>query len=100
LGRPLEALIVDTKGMSAKDVVSAANRLIERDAVHAMICCYNIGPNNAEYEPIADAGIIYLHVNTSIQHQQTVMKDPKRYFGCFMFCPPRDLSTARTFRSC
>lgn len=88
LGRPLEPHIVDTKGMSAEDVVSAANRLIERDAVHAIVCVYNIGPNNAEYEPIADAGIIYLHVNTSIQHQQTVMKDPKRYFGCFMFCPP------------
>ena len=84
----LRRISSNSKGMSATDVVSAANRLIERDAVHSMICCYNIGPNNAEYEPIADAGIIYLHVNTSILHQQTVMKDPKRYFGCFMFCPP------------
>lgn len=88
LGRPLEPHIVDTKNMSAEDAVSAANLLIERDGVHAIACVYNIGPNNAEYEPIADAGIIYLHVNTSIQHQQTVMKDPARYFGCFMFCPP------------
>ncbi len=88
LGRPLEAHIVDTKNMSAEDCVSAANRLIDHDGVHAIICCYNIGPNNAEYEPIADAGIIYLHVNTLLQHQQTVMKDPHRYFGCFMFCPP------------
>ena len=88
LGRPLEPHFVDTKGMSAEDVVSAANLLIERNGVHAIACVYNIGPNNAEYEPIADAGIIYLHVNTSIQHRQTVTKDPNRYFGCFMFCPP------------
>lgn len=88
LGRPLQLHAVDTKGMSAEDAVSAANRLIERDNVHAIICVYNIGPNNAEYEPIADAGIIYLHVNTSILHRQTVSKDPERYFGCFMFCPP------------
>jgi branched-chain amino acid transport system substrate-binding protein len=88
LGRPLEPRIVDTKNMSAEDAVSAANLLIERDGVHAITCVYNIGPNNAEYEPIADAGIIYMHVNTSILHQQTVMKDPERYFGCFMFCPP------------
>jgi branched-chain amino acid transport system substrate-binding protein len=88
LGHPLELHIVDSKNMSAEDVVAGANRLIDHDGVHAIICCYNIGPNNAEYEPIADAGIIYNHVNTLLQHQQTVMKDPKRYFGCFMFCPP------------
>lgn len=88
LGRPLEAHFADTKNMSAEEVVTAANRLIDRDGVHAIHCCYNIGPNNAEYEPIADAGIIYNHVNTSILHQQTVMSDPDRYFGCFMACPP------------
>lgn len=86
LGRPLEAVIADTKNMSAEEVVTASNRLIDRDGVHAICACYNIGPNNAEYEPIADAGIIYMHVNTSVQHQQTVMSDPDRYFGCFMNC--------------
>ncbi len=88
LGRPLVAHFADTKNMSAEEAVSAANRLIDRDGVHGIFCVYNIGPNNAEYEPIADAGIIYNHVNTSIQHQNTVMSDPDRYFGCFMSCPP------------
>lgn len=88
LGRPLEPYFADTKNMSAEEAVSAANRLIDRDGVHGIFCVYNIGPNNAEYEPIADAGIIYNHVNTLIQHQQTVMSDPERYFGCFMSCPP------------
>lgn len=88
LGRPLEPVSVDTKNMSAEEVVSAANLLIDRHGVHAIICCYNIGPNDAEYEPIADAGIIYMHVNTAIQHIQTVSSDPERYFGCFMACGP------------
>lgn len=87
LGRPLALKVVDTKNMAADDVVAAANRLIDHDGVHAMICQYNFA-NNAEYEPIADAGIIYLHVNTTILHRETVAKDPARYFGCFQFCPP------------
>lgn len=86
LGRPLQPAFADTKNMSAQEAVTASNRLIDRDGVHGIFCVYNIGPNNAEYEPIADAGIIYMHVNTLIQHQQTVMSDPDRYFGCFMNC--------------
>jgi branched-chain amino acid transport system substrate-binding protein len=88
LGQPIELKVVDSKNMSAEDVLSAANLLIDRDEVHAMLCFYNIGPNNAEYEPIADAGIIYIHANTLLQHQQTVAKDPDRYFGIFMTCGP------------
>ncbi len=87
LGRPLEPYFVDTKNMSASEVVAAANFLIDRHEVHAIINGYNIGPNDAEYEPIADAGIIYMHVNTAIQHHETVKSDPDRYFGCFMADP-------------
>jgi branched-chain amino acid transport system substrate-binding protein len=68
LGRPLEPYSVDTKTMSAAEVTAAANFLIDRHKVHAIINGYNIGPNDAEYEPIADAGIIYMHVNTAIIH--------------------------------
>jgi len=87
LGRPLEPHFVDTKNMSASEVVAAANFLIDRHEVHAIINGYNIGPNDAEYEPIADAGIIYMHVNTAIQHHETVKSDPDRYYGCFMADP-------------
>src|SRR5689334_19954398 len=45
------------------------------------------GRQNSEYEPIADAGIIYIHHNTLLQHHDTVMSDPERYFGCFMGDP-------------
>jgi len=88
LGRPLELVSVDTKSMSAEEVVSAANLLIDRYNVHAILTAYNIGPNDAEYEPIADAGIIYMHANTAIQHVNTVQSDPERYFGCFMTTSP------------
>lgn len=88
LGHPVEPVSVDTKNMSAQEVVSAANLLIDRYGVHSIMSCYNIGPNDAEYEPIADAGIIYMHVNTAIQHIQTVTSNPDRYYGIFMACGP------------
>lgn len=87
LGRPLEHHVVDTKNMSASEVVAAANFLIDRHECHAIVNGYNIGPNDAEYEPIADAGIMYLHTNTSIQHHNTVKSNPDRYFSCFMADP-------------
>ena len=87
LGRPLKTYPYDTENMSAEKVVAAANYLIDRHEVHALIQGYNIGPNDAEYEPIADAGIIYMHVNTAIQHHNTVKSNPERYFSCFMADP-------------
>lgn len=87
LGRPLEAVFVDTANQTAGEVVRAARQLISRHRVSAIINGYNIGPQNAEYEPIADAGIIYMHHNTLVQHHDTVASDPARYFGCFMSDP-------------
>jgi len=87
LGRPLQAVFIDTGNQSAAEVVRAARLLISKHNVSAIINGYNIGPQNAEYEPIADAGIIYMHHNTLVQHHDTVASDPKRYFGCFMSDP-------------
>lgn len=87
LGRPLKAVFIDTGNQSAAEVVRAARLLISKHNVSAIINGYNIGPQNAEYEPIADAGIIYMHHNTLVQHHDTVASDPKRYFGCFMSDP-------------
>ncbi len=87
LGRPLEAVFIDTGNQTAADVVRAARQLISKHKAAAIINGYNIGPQNAEYEPIADAGIIYMHHNTLIQHHDTVASDPQRYFGCFMSDP-------------
>ena len=87
LGRPLEAVFIDTGNQTAAEVVRAARQLISAHKITAIINGYNIGPQNAEYEPIADAGIIYIHHNTLVQHHDTVASDPKRYFGCFMSDP-------------
>jgi branched-chain amino acid transport system substrate-binding protein len=87
LGRPLQPIFADTGRQTAEEVVAAARKLIEVDRVHAIINGYNIGPQNSEYEPIADAGILYIHHNTLLQHHDTVQSDPDRYFGCFMANP-------------
>lgn len=87
LGRKLRPVFVDTGRQSPEEVVGAANRLIEQHRVHAIVNGYNIGPQNSEYEPIADAGIIYINHNTLLQHHDTVLSNPGRYFGCFMANP-------------
>jgi branched-chain amino acid transport system substrate-binding protein len=86
-GSQLRPVFVDTHNQSATEVVAAARELINKHEVHAIINGYNIGAQNAEYEPIADAGIIYIHHNTLIQHHDTVVSNPDRYFGCFMSDP-------------
>jgi branched-chain amino acid transport system substrate-binding protein len=87
LGRPLEPIFVDTGRQSAEEVMRAANLLIGKHGVHAIINGYNIGSQNSEYDAVAEAGIIYIHSNTLLQHHDTVMSDPQRYFGCFMGDP-------------
>lgn len=87
LGRPLEGHVVDTKNPNAEEVSGAANLLIDRYGAHAIVNGHNIGAQNAEYEPIADAGIIYIHTNTLRSHEQLVEQNPDRYFSIFMGDP-------------
>ena len=87
IGRQIEPVFIDTGSQTAEAVVRAARTLISTHRVSAIINGYNIGPQNSEYEPIADAGIIYIHNNTLLQHHDTVASDPDRYFGCFMGDP-------------
>ncbi|WP_191057581.1 ABC transporter substrate-binding protein [Geminicoccus harenae] len=83
LGRPLQSVFVDTRAMNDDEVASAAVQLIERDGVHALICCDHRS-NALVYEAAADAGIIYVRVNAAASSQHPVPSDPERYFGCFM----------------
>ncbi|MDD9992524.1 MAG: ABC transporter substrate-binding protein [Rhodospirillales bacterium] len=87
LGRPLEQRVVDTKEGGPDLVIQAFRRLIDRDNVHAIMCGYNLATLEAEYDPIADAGIVYLHCNTSLAHHGWIQRDADRYFGCFMSDP-------------
>lgn len=87
LGRPVEPVFEDTKEQGADNIIPAMQRLIDRHGVHAIINGYNTGAVTAEYDVIADAGIIYIHHNTDIVHHDTVGNDPDRYFGIFMGDP-------------
>lgn len=87
LGKKLAPVTVDSKNQTAEEVTAAARLLIDRHGVHAIINGYNVGANQAEYDPIADAGIIYIHYNTSIGHHEAFKSDPQRYFGVFMADP-------------
>ena len=87
LGRPIELHIEDTSTMGANFVIQALQRLIDRHEVHAVINGYNAGTLTAEYDTIADAGILYLHHNTASSHKRTIASDPERYFGTFMSDP-------------
>jgi len=87
LGRPLRPVFEDTKEQGADNIIPAMQRLVDRHGVHAIVNGYNTGAVTAEYDVIADAGIIYIHHNTDIVHHDTVGNDPERYFGIFMGDP-------------
>jgi branched-chain amino acid transport system substrate-binding protein len=87
LGRPLKTVFEDTKEQGADNIIPAIQRLIDRHKVHAIINGYNTGAVTAEYDTVADAGIIYMHHNTDIVHHDTVGKNAERYFSIFMNDP-------------
>lgn len=87
LGMQVESVTIDSANQTAEEVSSAASLLIDREGVCAIINGYNVGANQAEYDAIADAGIIYIHYNTSIGHHEVFESDPERYFGIFMADP-------------
>lgn len=87
LGRPLEPFFEDTKQMGDATIVQSVQRLIDRHAVHAVINGYNIGSGTAVPDVIADSGIIYVHYDTTIGHNNLIKSDPKKYFGSFQGDP-------------
>ena len=87
LGRPLEPHFEDTKEMGDATNVQAVQRLIDRRGVHAILNGYNVGSGAAIQDVIADAGICYIHYDTTIGHNNLVKSDPARYFGSFQGDP-------------
>ena len=87
LGRPLEPHFEDTKQMGDATNVQAVQRLIDRHSVHAVINGYNIGSGAAIQDVIADSGIIYVHYDTTIGHNNLIKSDTNKYFGSFMGDP-------------
>ncbi|MEZ5774067.1 MAG: ABC transporter substrate-binding protein [Hyphomicrobiaceae bacterium] len=87
LGRPLEPYFEDTKQMGDATNVQAVQRLIDRHAVHAIINGYNVGSGTAVQETIADSGIVYIHYDTTIGHNNLIKSNPDRYYGSFQGDP-------------
>lgn len=87
LGRPLEPHFEDTRDGGADVVSQSMQRLIDRHDVHAIIHGYNPATLEAEYDVVADNGIIYTHTNTSLIHHDRIKKEPERFFGCFQSDP-------------
>jgi branched-chain amino acid transport system substrate-binding protein len=88
LGRPLEPYFEDTKEMGDDINTQAVQRLIDRHGVHAILNGYNYGSGVAIQEVVADAGIVYIHYDTVLSHNNLVKSDPERYFGSFQGDPP------------
>jgi branched-chain amino acid transport system substrate-binding protein len=87
LGQPLEPHFEDTKEQGAANIIPAMQRLIDRHNVHAIVNGYNTGGVCAEYDTIADAGVLYIHHNTDVTHYAKIKGDPKKYFSIFMGDP-------------
>lgn len=87
LGRPLEPYFEDTAQMGDATNVQAVQRLIDRRGVHAVINGYNVGSGAAVQDVVADSGIIYVHYDTTIGHNNLIKSDPERYFGSFQGDP-------------
>lgn len=87
LGRPLEPYFEDTKEMGDATNVQAVQRLIDRHGVCAILNGYNVGSGTAIQDVIADAGIIYIHYDTTIGHNNLIKSDPDRYYGSFQGDP-------------
>jgi branched-chain amino acid transport system substrate-binding protein len=87
LGRPLEPYFEDTVQMGDATNVQAVQRLIDRRSVHAVINGYNVGSGAVIQDVIADSGIIYVHYDTTIAHNNLIKSNPKKYFGSFQGDP-------------
>ncbi len=87
LGRPLEPYFEDTKEMGDATNVQAVQRLIDRHGVYAILNGYNVGSGTAIQDVVADAGIIYVHYDTTIGHNNLIKSDPERYYGSFQGDP-------------
>jgi len=87
LGRPLDPYFEDTAQMGDATNVQAVQRLIDRHSVHAVINGYNVGSGAAIQDVIAESGIIYVHYDTTIAHNNLIKSDPKKYFGSFQGDP-------------
>lgn len=88
LGRPIELHFEDSESKGDDVVTQAAQRLVDRSEVHAIFAGYNLETGAVLLNVAADSGIIAMHANTVVLHDETVKGDPERYWGGFQIDPP------------
>ncbi|WP_299852243.1 ABC transporter substrate-binding protein [uncultured Roseovarius sp.] len=88
LGRPIQLEFVDTESKGDDVVSQAAQRLVDRNNASALITGYNLETGTVLPEISADAGVICMHAQTQVTHEEVIKSDPDRYWGSFMIDPP------------
>lgn len=88
LGRPIQLEFVDTESKGDDVVSQAAQRLVDRNNASALITGYNLETGTVLPEISADSGVICMHAQTQVTHEEVVKSDPDRYWGSFMIDPP------------
>ncbi len=87
LGRPVEIAVEDTASGGDDLISSAGQRLVDRSNASVLIAGYNLGSATALPEIAADAGILYMHADTVVAHNELIRSDPTRYWGSFQYDP-------------
>jgi len=72
LGRPLNIVVADTESGGDDKIISAGQRLIDKDGASALITGYNFGSQVALQNVAADASIVYMHADTARAHVDLV----------------------------
>jgi branched-chain amino acid transport system substrate-binding protein len=88
LGRQIELHFENSESKSDEVVTQAAQRLVDRSEVRAIFAGYNPETEAVLLNVAADSGIIAMHGNTVVLHDETVKGDPERYWGGFQIDPP------------
>lgn len=91
LGRPVEVKFADTESKGDEVIIAAAQRLIDKSNASALITGYNAGSQAAIQDVAADASIVYMHAEPAGRQIDMLTKNPKKYWGSFMYCPAAEL---------
>jgi branched-chain amino acid transport system substrate-binding protein len=88
LGRQLEHIIIDAEDMAPEKIISAFERLINQEKVHAIINGFILG-TGPEYDLVSQTPTIYMHANTYQANADMVKQNYEKYRMTF-HCDPTE----------
>jgi branched-chain amino acid transport system substrate-binding protein len=89
LGRQIEHIIIDAEDMAPEKIISAFERLINTEKVHAIINGFILG-TGPEYDLVSETPTIYMHANTFQPNADAVRENPDKYWMTF-HCDPTEI---------